>query len=190
MADTPGTEERWYTSIEMTPEERAAFMRTHRMGVFSTIRKSGAPFGITLGFLHIGDVFDETTPVYLALGGRMTLVTRLKNDPRICMTLDNGKIPTAGIIAEGTGAVCPDTDGEIAARFFGKSSALAKSKSVSEEIDAEEFRRNSAAVERTFIRIDFHNIISWESRKKENWAKGPSVHAASAEHRAKKAAES
>jgi hypothetical protein len=171
----------WYDSIAMTPGERADFLHTYTMGVFSTVRKSGAPFGIPLGFLLEQDVFDNTTPVYLALGGRRTLIDRLRRDPRICMTVDNMQIPTAGIIAEGIGSILAKEEGDaLIARWFGSGNISDK---MSDEVDAEAFRKRSLEVDRTAVRIDFNKIISWNSRKRADWDKAPAVHAAGKEHR-------
>jgi len=165
----------WYESIEMTPHERAAFLRQNRVALFSTVRRSGAPFGVPLGFLHEGEVFDETTPVYLSLGGRKTLLSRIRKDPRICMTVDDRQIPTSVIIAEGTAREVPDDDGSLIDRFYhGAGFKTAKS----EEIDDEVFMRNSLAISRTAVRIDFDHIISWESRKFPEWRTLPAVHVA------------
>lgn len=167
----------WYSSIEMTPVERADFLADYTTALFSTLRKDGAPFGVPLGYLLDADVFDESTPIYLSLGGRQSMVRRIQGDPRICMTVENRQFPTSAVIAEGNARVIADHDHEISLRLirkgFPKTNTLG-----SDELDYTSFEQNWLSVGRAVLRIDFYNIISWDSRKNPGFAQVPSVHRA------------
>lgn len=144
----------------MTAAQRAQFLRSRKMGLFTTRRSSGRPLTVPFGFLFTDDSFDESTPVYLSAGGRRSIVKRLERDNRIGMTVVHPGVPLTAIVAQGVATEVPDPGSTMSLAMLRDGMPTLNSLPA-DQFDLEKFAANWLGAGRSLIRVDFHHIVGW-----------------------------
>lgn len=146
-----------YGSYAMTPEELAAFCTETPQAVLSTLRKTGSPHGIPLGYYYDGDYF------YVSIGKDRAGPARMRNDARVCLTIPSTvPYPTRFVIAEGTAEEIDDADHEISRKllYSGSSDHWEKMR-----VDVDRFFRSWVAVGRAVFRIRVDRLMTFDGTK-------------------------
>jgi hypothetical protein len=145
------------TDIEMNEEEIGAFLAEDRFASVTTLRTTGSPLTIPLGF-----IYDDGSMYFSVKRGR-GLITRLRRDPRMCALVDNEQFPTIAVIFEGNGEFVDDADDERSRRINRRYMSSVPG------LDVEAFLRNWLEGGRQVIQLTPNRITSWDSRKKQDF---------------------
>ena len=71
----------------MSPDEVFRFLEERRFATVSTLRKTGAPLNIVLGYEWDG------SSMFLSMRSTRAIVKRLERDPRVCITVHSNEYP-------------------------------------------------------------------------------------------------
>jgi uncharacterized pyridoxamine 5'-phosphate oxidase family protein len=145
------------TYVEMGSEEIAAFLAETRFVSVTTLRATGAPLTVPLGYVY------ENGSMYFTIKGGRGMITRLRRDPRMCAVVANEQFPTIAVIFEGNGEFVDDPGDEISRRINTRYMSTVPG------LDVEAFQRNWLAGGRQVIRLTPTQITSWDSRKKQDY---------------------
>ena|SRR5438132_7880325 len=147
-----------YGKFQMTEEELARFCQYEaNQATLITLRKTGTPFGIPLGFYYDGDYF------YVTIGKDRTAVKRIRNDPRVCLTIASPiPHPPKFVIAEGISEEIPDPENEISRKLlmYGPPDKWDKL-----PIDPEKWFPNWVAFGRVVFRIRVTKLTTYDHTK-------------------------
>ncbi len=94
-------------TFEMTPERLAEFCNEVPMAAVASLRRSGAPFVVPLGYRYDNGV------VYIAIREGRSGVTRLRRDGRVSVSLFDHAFPPSWVVMEGVAREVPDPDHRI-----------------------------------------------------------------------------
>ena len=146
-----------YGSYAMNAAELAAFCEEADQAVLSTLRKTGSPLGIALGFHYDGDFF------YVTIGKDRAGPKRMRNDARVCLTIPSREpYPTQFVIAEGQAEEIDDVDHAISRKvmFHG-----GREKWAARRVDPDRFFQSWVAVGRSVWRIRVTRLMTYDGTK-------------------------
>jgi len=163
----------------MSPDEVFRFLEERRFASVSTLRKTGAPLTIVLGYEWDGE------SMFLSMRGTRAIVKRLERDPRVCITVYNNEYPPKYVIIEGVAEVVDDPGfartKRKALRYLAADSPAMK---LGRALDMDEFWKNYLAVGRVAYRVKPQRLMSEDGAK---WGdeKGAGAGASDAKARAR-----
>ncbi len=145
---------------EMTKPELDAFLAETRFASVSTLRKSGAPVGVVLGYEWDGE------SIFLSMRSTRMIVKRLARDPRICVTIFSNEYPPKWVVIQGIAEVVEDPGFERSKRKALRYLA-AESPAMTLEggLDLEEYWKNYFAVGRVAYLVRPTSILTEDGVK-------------------------
>ncbi|MGE0384962.1 MAG: pyridoxamine 5'-phosphate oxidase family protein [Gammaproteobacteria bacterium] len=143
-----------YGSYAMSAEELARFCEETEQAVLCTLRKTGSPHGVPLGFWYDGEYF------YVTIGKDRAGPARMRNDARVCLTIPSASpYPTRFVIAEGRAEEFDDVDHRVSRMILTRGDP---DKWVKRRVDVEKFFKRWVAVGRAVFRIHVDNLITFD----------------------------
>lgn len=92
---------------EMSPERLQAFLDKYPMVAVASLRKSGAPLVVPMGYLYRDGAF------YLAIRRGRASGLRMQRDERVSLSIFDHELPPSWVVVEGRAREVPDEDHEI-----------------------------------------------------------------------------
>jgi nitroimidazol reductase NimA-like FMN-containing flavoprotein (pyridoxamine 5'-phosphate oxidase superfamily) len=135
------------------------FLQSPRYAAFGSIRKSGEPFVVPLGFLWDGEA------LFLTIRSGRGSLHRLRRNPRICVAVSSREVPPTWVILEGTVEEAHENNYEIS------SSIMERYKSRVEGLDLDAFRATWLNTGRTLFRM----TVERGSAARGEWPGGEAV---------------
>lgn len=150
----------------MEKQRLEEFLSEYRFASVSSLRKTGAPFTIPLGFLY------DDGYLYLTIGGKRSGIFRMRRDPRVCVCVFDNVFPPSYIIVEGHADEIDDPGDQISLRIMERYMRPVAG------LDIDAFKENWLAVGRTVFRITIDNMVSADGKLIENYEEDGSISAA------------
>jgi nitroimidazol reductase NimA-like FMN-containing flavoprotein (pyridoxamine 5'-phosphate oxidase superfamily) len=135
------------------------FLDSPRYAAFGSVRESGAPFVVPLGFLWDGEA------LFLTIRNGRGGLYRLRRDPRICMAVSNREAPPTWVVLEGIVDEVGDDEYAISTSIMERY----KSRVVGLDVDA--FRTTWLNTGRTLFRM----TIERGTGAQDEWPGGEAV---------------
>lgn len=156
MTDLDGPGPLHSTDLAMTAEEIDGFLAHHRYAAVATTRRDGSPFVTPLSY-----VADEGRRLWVSIGAGRSFISRVRRDPRVCVSVSEDGLPSRGIVLAGTARKVDDTDDAIARRILWRSLDYAN---ISDKVAFEE--AFLAGEGRVVFELDLHVVTSWDHSKR------------------------
>jgi PPOX class probable F420-dependent enzyme len=144
-------------TYEMTPDELTAFLAETRFVTVATLRSTGAPLVVPVGFVY------ENGSMYFTIKSGRGMITRLRRDNRMSALVANEEFPTVYVIFEGRGEFVDDPGHEISRRINRRYMTRVPG------LDLDAFERNWLEGGRQVVRLTPERITSWDTRKKRDY---------------------
>ncbi len=146
-----------FGSYAMSEEELAQFCDETEQAVLTTLRKSGSPHGMPLGFTYDGDYF------YVTIGKDRDGPKRMRNDSRVCLTIPRADpYPTKFVIAEGIAEEIEDPENRISRMIMMGRASDSWSK---RRVDPERFFASWVSIGRAVFRIRVTTLVTYDGTK-------------------------
>ena len=145
----------WMRDAEMTE-----FLEHPKFAAIASLRKTGTPLCVPVGF-----IWDGTGLMFSTACGR-GLERRLRRDPRACATIYNHSYPVAYVLMEGDALAVADPDYEISLRIMRRYMTPGSPTQTMDDLDVESFARNYISNGRTLFRLEPTRLVSYDSSKR------------------------
>jgi nitroimidazol reductase NimA-like FMN-containing flavoprotein (pyridoxamine 5'-phosphate oxidase superfamily) len=150
------TEEK-YGTFAMTPDELDAFLAEQDVVYLATLRKSGAPLVVPVGFDWDGESFFIT--IALDHAG----LHRLRRDPRVSLSIgSHPAFPTKFVVVEGIAEEVADPGHTISRRILFRKTQEMFARM---RVDPERYFENWISVGRVAFRIRATSVASFDGTK-------------------------
>src|SRR5690242_12791836 len=139
--------------IRLTPDERAAYLRTNRKAALATLDRDGFPHVTAMNFVMRDGAF------YMTSYGKAQKVVNIRRNPKTALMVETGTAyaELKGVMVRG---LCEIIEGAEAVHQVFAWSAEARGESYSRPAGA-----SSSAPKRVVLKIVPHKIVSWDHNK-------------------------
>jgi len=144
----------------MSEAELAEFLAYPRFAAVGSLRKSGAPLVVPVGYS-----WDGTSLMFSTARGR-GLERRLKADSRACVTISNTTYPVAYVLMEGDALAMDDPGYEITLRTMRRYMTPGSPTQTMDDLDVDTFGRNYVAGGRTLFRLEPTRLVAYDAEKR------------------------